>query len=313
MPVVITNCTLSLSLSLLRNVSSFIFLFFLSLSIKVFVDVCVCVCVFVCVCVMMSNIFYIQIPERLTSGRSMDIENISPLVIKFELDELVDVVPRFWPGINKAGGTARVREVNADNNTYSVAYVLGGKEDHIDAKYIHKKSDNDGEEKASRKRMPVQSLQPEEFHKPAPKKKLQEDIKKPPKPKLKLKKKVLLSKDIVVKQTAISSSHVPASPSIEMESSCGDVESLAGTGGAAVRQDISPVVQEIVQNLLAAVNACSPLSCGGYLTMDILNYFMETMEGCESDDIELALLVSEDDNKIMIIDDGENGRVVHVI
>lgn len=57
----------------------------------------------------------------------------------FAIGTVVDVQSRTWPGINKQGGTGFVKscDVNEDGeNVYTVAYVLGGKEDGILEKYI---------------------------------------------------------------------------------------------------------------------------------------------------------------------------------
>lgn len=53
----------------------------------------------------------------------------------FKVKDVVKVKSRTWPGINKPGGMGRVTKVNTDG-TYNVAYILGGRENNIDAKFI---------------------------------------------------------------------------------------------------------------------------------------------------------------------------------
>ena len=54
----------------------------------------------------------------------------------FGIGEVVDVQSRTWPGINKPGGTARVKSFDVASQSYCVTYMLGGKEDGIDAEYV---------------------------------------------------------------------------------------------------------------------------------------------------------------------------------
>lgn len=54
----------------------------------------------------------------------------------FAEGQVVKVLQRQWPGVNKPGGIARIFKVNADN-TLGVAYVLGNeKEAAVDPKVI---------------------------------------------------------------------------------------------------------------------------------------------------------------------------------
>ena len=241
----------------------------------------------------------------------MERENISPQpqVPTFKVNDLVEVSARTWPGINKLGGTAFIKSVNTEKKTYSVAYVLGGKEDDVDVDFIKKKDDAEDGEKTVRKRAPVQTLQPEAFSKSKPKKKTL-GVLKPEEKKIKTTKKKLHSS-----QAALTEGNVLLVD--DSISSCGDFESVAETeskqdseGG---RMEISAIAQTIAQNLSNALKNCSQLPCDGYLAMDIVNYFLETMAECESDDVELALSVAEGENKIMILDDESNGRVFYVV
>ncbi|KAF0751003.1 hypothetical protein AaE_006532 [Aphanomyces astaci] len=54
----------------------------------------------------------------------------------FKPGDVVQVMARTWPGINKLGGTAWISTCNPDDNTYSVRYVLGGREHNVHAQYI---------------------------------------------------------------------------------------------------------------------------------------------------------------------------------
>lgn len=67
------------------------------------------------------------------------------VTFKHNINDLVVVASRTWPGINKPGGVGRIkfRNVNECTNeadsvliTYTVAYVLGGKEENIKEEYI---------------------------------------------------------------------------------------------------------------------------------------------------------------------------------
>jgi hypothetical protein len=66
-----------------------------------------------------------------------DVMQITP----FCVGEVVDVESRTWPGINKPGGTARVKSFDVASGSYCVSYMLGGKEDGIEAQYVKAHSD----------------------------------------------------------------------------------------------------------------------------------------------------------------------------
>ncbi|OQR95440.1 hypothetical protein THRCLA_07863 [Thraustotheca clavata] len=56
-----------------------------------------------------------------------------------EVGTMVNVAKRTWPGINKLGGTGRIKARREGENgifVYDVAYVLGGRENQIDRQYI---------------------------------------------------------------------------------------------------------------------------------------------------------------------------------
>lgn len=56
------------------------------------------------------------------------------MVNPFVEGQLVKVLQRQWPGVNKEGGVARVFKINSDS-TVAVAYVLGNeKESSVDVK-----------------------------------------------------------------------------------------------------------------------------------------------------------------------------------
>ncbi|ETV92646.1 hypothetical protein H310_13091 [Aphanomyces invadans] len=54
----------------------------------------------------------------------------------FKPGDVVQVMARTWPGINKLGGTAWISTFNPEDYTYNVRYVLGGRENRVHSKYI---------------------------------------------------------------------------------------------------------------------------------------------------------------------------------
>jgi len=55
---------------------------------------------------------------------------------RFKLDEVVDVLPRVGPGMNKPGGVARITSIHPDG-FYDVKYIVGaGKETRVAAQYV---------------------------------------------------------------------------------------------------------------------------------------------------------------------------------
>ena len=54
----------------------------------------------------------------------------------FKLNQLVFVEPRTGPNENKQGGVGRITAISDDCSTYSVKYILGGRENGVNANYI---------------------------------------------------------------------------------------------------------------------------------------------------------------------------------
>ena len=56
------------------------------------------------------------------------------------MGDIVNVASRTWPGINKPGGVGIVTNINitpVDNSVkYDVTYVMGGRENDIDAQFV---------------------------------------------------------------------------------------------------------------------------------------------------------------------------------
>ena len=56
------------------------------------------------------------------------------------MGDIVNVASRTWPGINKPGGVGFVTNINitpVDNSVkYDVTYVMGGRENDIDAQFV---------------------------------------------------------------------------------------------------------------------------------------------------------------------------------
>jgi hypothetical protein len=81
----------------------------------------------------------------------------------FPVGTIVNVEARTWAGINKPGGVGRITKVNNDG-TFDVAYVLGGKECHVDETFISKDEEIEEAEKetapvaARRRRRPQDEL-----------------------------------------------------------------------------------------------------------------------------------------------------------
>ena len=53
--------------------------------------------------------------------------------------DIVNVASRTWPGINKPGGVGLVTNITPVDNSavkYDVTYVLGGRENGIDAQFV---------------------------------------------------------------------------------------------------------------------------------------------------------------------------------
>lgn len=54
------------------------------------------------------------------------------------IGDIVNVASRTWPGINKPGGVGLVTNITPVDNSvkYDVTYVLGGRENGIDAQFV---------------------------------------------------------------------------------------------------------------------------------------------------------------------------------
>lgn len=78
----------------------------------------------------------------------------------FQMNELVEVRPRLWPGMNKHGGVARViKAYEVDGfNLYDIKYVLdGSKENRIDECFLSRAAELTAEHRQTRKRKPILS------------------------------------------------------------------------------------------------------------------------------------------------------------
>lgn len=60
-----------------------------------------------------------------------------PTPDSIQVGTIVEVEARTWPGVNKHGGVGRVTSVNEDG-TFNIAYVLGGKESHVESTFVSK-------------------------------------------------------------------------------------------------------------------------------------------------------------------------------
>jgi hypothetical protein len=60
---------------------------------------------------------------------------------KFSIDEIVNVLPRCWPGINKPGGIAWIKAIHPDKFTYDVRYIIGGTDLNVPVEFIEKHDD----------------------------------------------------------------------------------------------------------------------------------------------------------------------------
>lgn len=65
--------------------------------------------------------------KKMNNATEMCIEPIenTPITNKFSVGDVVNVLPRTWPGMNKPGGAAWIKKIE-DDGTYSVKYVLTG-------------------------------------------------------------------------------------------------------------------------------------------------------------------------------------------
>lgn len=66
--------------------------------------------------------------------------NIPESNVIFTVGELVNVLPRCWPGINKLGGVAWIKSVVGEG-LYNVKYVIGGTDNNVPVTFIEKYDD----------------------------------------------------------------------------------------------------------------------------------------------------------------------------
>ncbi|KDO26745.1 hypothetical protein SPRG_20543 [Saprolegnia parasitica CBS 223.65] len=80
------------------------------------------------------DVIYEKRKELHATKAAIPVAALSPL----DVGTMVKVAKRTWPGINKLGGTGRVkaRRPVGDGFTYDVVYVLGGRDNHIERQYV---------------------------------------------------------------------------------------------------------------------------------------------------------------------------------
>ena len=85
--------------------------------------------------------FFFALIHRLmlnAAARSIVLKGLCPVcaMSDFDVNDLVVVEPRTWPGINKPGGVGRVVAVDAKRKTCDVKYVLGGTEKDVAVEHL---------------------------------------------------------------------------------------------------------------------------------------------------------------------------------
>ena len=72
------------------------------------------------------------------AARSIVLKGLCPAcaMSDFDVNDLVVVEPRTWPGMNKPGGVGRVVAVDAKRKTCDVKYVLGGTEKDVAVEHL---------------------------------------------------------------------------------------------------------------------------------------------------------------------------------
>ncbi|EQC30930.1 hypothetical protein SDRG_11408 [Saprolegnia diclina VS20] len=80
------------------------------------------------------DVVYAKRKELRAAQAAIPVAALPPL----DVGTMVKVAKRTWPGINKLGGTGRVkaRRPVGDGFTYDVVYVLGGRENQIERQYV---------------------------------------------------------------------------------------------------------------------------------------------------------------------------------
>ena len=81
--------------------------------------------------------------ENEVTGTTVETVEVVEVIFQHKINDLVVVKSRTWPGINKLGGVGRIKaresvvsDDSISNIIYTVAYVLGGKEEGINDEYI---------------------------------------------------------------------------------------------------------------------------------------------------------------------------------
>jgi hypothetical protein len=219
-------------------------------------------------------------------------------------------------GINKPGGAARIRSINSDGS-YSVTYILGGKEDHIDIAFITRREENEGRPKRSRNSLPYSAPVQEEIKKSTIQKKA---------------RSVLSQRSTNAADEVQTSSSVPSPPPrkqqqpvmarpiptvvvnevVEMESEAGEADVQSTPTKAR-----SELTQSVIQQLLPALRRCRETEDGGYLVADIKKALLGSLGGDAGGPqaFEEALSHFEAENVVMIMpsDGGPDDRVLFVI
>ena len=263
------------------------------------------------------------------------VENVSHVVSNvtektpFVVGDVVDVQSRTWPGINKPGGTARVKSFDENTRTYCVTYMLGGKEDGVDEVYITAHLDDHGtrqrrqttvmnvaapEEKKKRKPVPsVLSERRTEFVKP------------------KVKKTHKKSKPVSESCTSDANSDTIEARSVLSDrneecyvhdSDCDDSDEMESMYEYnEVEDDNTMNVPEttVSEGTVAALalmhqafRDCTRAGEGIYHASVIEEYI--TSKGSSSvEDIEACFVIAEKENKIMVDDDEAGIRSIYVI
>lgn len=241
-------------------------------------------------------------------------------------------------GINKPGGAGRIKLINEDG-TYCVSYILGGKEDHIDIKYIKRREDIDG--RPQRKRIATNNTNNENNNESKVteiKESLQKKIKKNSqnesnkfKDKKEIKKKQKELKDLkeVVDENCPYLGLDDVSSIIESEE--GEIEEVEEVeeekqeeeGKSSLSPTLSLTQQSneltnisltIFEALFDAIHHCKETLDGGYLFNDIQKFLLEHISNSTTNDVEDAIKYAETMNKFMIIMDNDtNKRLLYPI
>ena len=269
----------------------------------------------------------------------------------FAVGCVVDVQSRTWPGINKPGGTARVKSYDKIARTYCVSYMLGGKEDGVEAQYVSEHSDEPVTRKRRQteitnvpapvvlavksKRKPLAVVTSKEGESNTMKK-----VKKLKKPK---KKKASVS----VKSPTVTTSLCDQTKALDCDSSLVESNEFEnedyvedGDDGeddddecesfcedeeddSIAEEYTSPLQDEALPLRGGAVTAMSLLhtalekchsSGDAYLAADIEQFILSESNGlCTSEDVEACFAKAEEENKIMVAMEDDGNRSVYKV